>query len=194
MYQGQYLDTETDLVYNRFRYYSPETGAYISQDPIGLAGGNPTLYGYVKDNNCWVDLFGLDCSKLPQPKIGKPIKRKIKTGADAPNKKGVYIFEEGNTGQLYKGSTDNFRSRMNNHLGVKLNAGNEVTFIPVKTSGRTERGARRVRRFIEQKEIGIDENGVPLPNPTTNTRAVSPENWEAHTNKGEFNFDDPYFD
>ena len=36
LYQGQYLDTETGLVYNRFRYYSPETGAYISQDPIRL--------------------------------------------------------------------------------------------------------------------------------------------------------------
>ena len=33
---------------------------YISQDPIGLAGGNPTLYGYVKDSNCWVDVFGLE--------------------------------------------------------------------------------------------------------------------------------------
>jgi len=51
LYQGQYYDFETNLAYNRFRYYSPETGAYISQDPIGLAGGNPTLYGYVKDSN-----------------------------------------------------------------------------------------------------------------------------------------------
>lgn len=33
---------------------------YISQDPIGLAGGNPTLYGYVKDSNIQVDVFGLD--------------------------------------------------------------------------------------------------------------------------------------
>ena len=32
---------------------------YISQDPIGLAGGNPTLYGYVKDSNWWVDVLGL---------------------------------------------------------------------------------------------------------------------------------------
>ena len=63
LYQGQYYDFETNLAYNRFRYYSPETGVYISQDPIGLAGGNPTLYGYVKDSNCWVDVFGLDCSK-----------------------------------------------------------------------------------------------------------------------------------
>mgnify|MGYP000976208960 CR=1 FL=1 len=41
---------------------------YISQDPIGLAGGNPTLYGYVKDVNSWVDIFGLECdtAKLRQ--------------------------------------------------------------------------------------------------------------------------------
>ena len=39
LYQGQYLDTETGLAYNRFRYYSPETGAYISQDPIRLEAG-----------------------------------------------------------------------------------------------------------------------------------------------------------
>jgi hypothetical protein len=32
---------------------------YLSQDPIGLAGNNPTLYGYVKDINSWVDVFGL---------------------------------------------------------------------------------------------------------------------------------------
>jgi rhs family protein len=51
LYQGQYLDTETELVYNRYRYYDPSTGNYISQDPIGLAGNNPTLYAYVHDPN-----------------------------------------------------------------------------------------------------------------------------------------------
>ncbi|UTC68504.1 RHS repeat-associated core domain-containing protein [Treponema sp. OMZ 791] len=49
LYQGQYLDTETELVYNYKRYYSQEIGAYISQDPIGQASGNPTLYVYVHD-------------------------------------------------------------------------------------------------------------------------------------------------
>ena len=58
-YQGQYEDVETGLYYNRFRYYDPRTGAYISQDPIGLMGGNPTLYGYVKDPNAIVDFYGL---------------------------------------------------------------------------------------------------------------------------------------
>jgi len=50
LYQGQYYDFETKLAYNRFRYYSPETGAYISQDPIRLAGGL-AFYGYVMDCN-----------------------------------------------------------------------------------------------------------------------------------------------
>ena len=56
---GQYEDDETRLYYNRFRYYDPRIGNYISQDPIRLAGNNPTLYGYVADSNSWLDLFGL---------------------------------------------------------------------------------------------------------------------------------------
>ncbi len=62
-YQGQYEDVETGLYYNRFRYYDCEQGSYISQDPIGLEGNNPTLYGYVNDTNNWIDPLGLDCRK-----------------------------------------------------------------------------------------------------------------------------------
>ena len=57
---GQYEDQETGLYYNRFRYYNPETGTYLSQDPIGLAGNNPNFYAYVKDTNGWIDIFGLN--------------------------------------------------------------------------------------------------------------------------------------
>ena len=63
-FQGQYADVETGLYYNRFRYYSPELGNYISQDPIRMAGNNPTLYGYVKDSNSWIDVWGLDIIRL----------------------------------------------------------------------------------------------------------------------------------
>ena len=58
LYQGQYLDEETGLAYNRFRYYSPEEGMYLSQDPAGLMGGM-RCYGYVKDPNGWTDVLGL---------------------------------------------------------------------------------------------------------------------------------------
>ncbi|MBX3615841.1 RHS repeat-associated core domain-containing protein, partial [Nitrosomonas sp.] len=41
-----YFDKETGLHYNYFRYYEPETGRYLSPDPIGLAGGI-SVWGYV---------------------------------------------------------------------------------------------------------------------------------------------------
>ena len=57
---GLYEDKELDgLYYNRFRYYNAETGSYISQDPIGLAGNNPNFYTYTFDSNSEVDPFGL---------------------------------------------------------------------------------------------------------------------------------------
>jgi RHS repeat-associated protein len=58
-YQGQYEDAETGLYYNRFRYYSPEEGIYLSQDQAGLAGGG-RLYSYVKDPLCYLDILGFE--------------------------------------------------------------------------------------------------------------------------------------
>jgi RHS repeat-associated protein len=57
-YQGQYQDEETGLYYNRFKYYDPSLGYYISKDPIRLAGGN-RFYCYVNDVNRWIDELGL---------------------------------------------------------------------------------------------------------------------------------------
>ncbi|MBB7761526.1 RHS repeat protein, partial [Escherichia coli] len=42
---GQQYDEESGLYYNRNRYYNPLQGRYITQDPIGLAGGW-SLYAY----------------------------------------------------------------------------------------------------------------------------------------------------
>ena len=66
---GQYEVDETRLYYNRFRYYDPRIGNYISQDPIRLMGNNPTLYGYVGDLNKWADVFGLKCKKSNTAKV-----------------------------------------------------------------------------------------------------------------------------
>ncbi|MCC7542524.1 MAG: RHS domain-containing protein [Deltaproteobacteria bacterium] len=56
---GQYEDEETGLFYNRFRWYDPEDGRYVSCDPIGLDGGIQP-YGYVPDPFCVADPYGLD--------------------------------------------------------------------------------------------------------------------------------------
>ncbi|WP_063613826.1 RHS repeat-associated core domain-containing protein, partial [Pseudomonas sp. ICMP 10191] len=60
-FQGQYFDVETGLHYNTFRYYDPEIGRFITQDPIGLSGGL-NLYLYVGNPTSEVDILGL-CSK-----------------------------------------------------------------------------------------------------------------------------------
>ncbi|NML65114.1 DUF4280 domain-containing protein [Hymenobacter sp. RP-2-7] len=57
-YQGQYEDVETGLYYNRFRYYDPHAGQYISQDPIGVLG-SLSLYSYVANTASWLDVLGL---------------------------------------------------------------------------------------------------------------------------------------
>jgi len=63
---GQYEDSETELYYNRYRYYDYNTGAYISKDPIGLEGNNSNLYAYVHDTNKEkeIDIFGLTGNPL----------------------------------------------------------------------------------------------------------------------------------
>ena len=44
--QGQHHDRETGLFYNRYRYYQPNSGRYLTQDPVGLRGG-VNIYDYV---------------------------------------------------------------------------------------------------------------------------------------------------
>ncbi len=56
---GQYFDDETGLHYNLFRYYAPECGRFVSQDPIGLKGGI-NLYQYAPNPIRWIDPLGLD--------------------------------------------------------------------------------------------------------------------------------------
>jgi RHS repeat-associated protein len=48
-FAGQYFDEETGLHYNRFRYYSPALGRYMSRDPYGFLTGT-NFYTYAGNN------------------------------------------------------------------------------------------------------------------------------------------------
>ena len=55
--QNQYCDLETGLHYNLMRYYEPEAGWFVNQDPIGLAGGE-NFYQFSPNTQSWIDPLG----------------------------------------------------------------------------------------------------------------------------------------
>jgi RHS repeat-associated protein len=66
----QYTGRENDgngLQYNRARYYNPTLGRFLSEDPIGFAGGQPNLYTYTGNSPTnYTDPTG----NLPQVVVG----------------------------------------------------------------------------------------------------------------------------
>lgn len=49
-YTGRERDAVTGLLFYRARWYDPQQGRFISQDPVGFAGGDLDLYAYVANN------------------------------------------------------------------------------------------------------------------------------------------------
>jgi RHS repeat-associated protein len=59
-FSTKYADDETGLLYYGYRYYTPETGRWLSRDPIGEAGGM-NLYGFcANDSANLIDPLGQD--------------------------------------------------------------------------------------------------------------------------------------
>ena len=98
-YQGQYEDEDTGLYYNRFRYYSPDMGMYISSDPIGLAGGL-VLYSYVHDPNFLVDKFGLIAN------------------SQKPNQDVYALYKKGSKEPYYVGISQDADVRLGQHIST----------------------------------------------------------------------------
>jgi len=55
--QNQYFDEETGLHYNPIRYYEPNAGRFVNQEPIGLWGGD-NLYQFAPNFQMWLDPLG----------------------------------------------------------------------------------------------------------------------------------------
>ena len=136
-YQGQYEDVETGLYYNRFRYYSPSDGCYTQVDPIGLAGNNPTLYGYVSNPTMWIDVFGL------------------------AGRGGAYFFEFTN-GMKYIGKGE--EGRMWRSVAVRakqagLTIDDLISYSNSSTNGNNELG--KMVEYWLMKEAGFERGDIP---------------------------------
>ena len=61
--QNQYADRETGLHYNFFRYYEPDVGRFVCQDPIGLKGGE-NFYQFSTNIQNMIDPWGLNAGSV----------------------------------------------------------------------------------------------------------------------------------
>ncbi len=91
LFTGQYEDTESGWVYNRFRYYDPHAGVYNAQDPLGLLANTGTAQGYVTNPVTWVDILGLKGCKPNVPKSDSQLRVEA---YKAQKEKDVSLFRE----------------------------------------------------------------------------------------------------
>ena len=80
-FPGQIGDDETGLHYNRYRYFDPETGRYLTPDPIGLCGGND-FYEYGPNPVGWMDPMGWETHSVGYT-LSNPPGTPVSTGSQS---------------------------------------------------------------------------------------------------------------
>ncbi|MEE4912602.1 RHS repeat-associated core domain-containing protein, partial [Pseudomonas alliivorans] len=73
------------LHYNTFRYYDPEVGRFVTQDPIGLLGGL-NLYKYTPNPTRWTDALGWTCELFRGVSANHPAIEQARKGVATPAK------------------------------------------------------------------------------------------------------------
>ena len=66
------------MYFNWFGYYDPDAGRFVSQDPIGLAGG-VNLYQYAPNPLSWIDPLRLNRSKC-KPSSPGSMQKEVERG------------------------------------------------------------------------------------------------------------------
>ncbi|HLP42775.1 MAG TPA: DUF6531 domain-containing protein [Fibrobacteria bacterium] len=178
-FRGQYEDAETGLYCNRFRYYDPSIGSYVSQDPLGQLSklysfvGDPTLAGDPFGLHEWVDPNDLNYSQAYVEGDTVDYERDMKNGDwdwDRKSKKGnnvavLNVVEV--DGQLV--SMDNRRLLAAQNANLPKVPINRVNLDDIKP-GTTITWRESLKRRLNSKPVGTNLPKVQLPPQGTKTK------------------------
>ncbi|MDQ1833109.1 DUF6861 domain-containing protein [Massilia scottii] len=142
-FQGQYHEAETGLHYNRFRYYDPDIGRFVSQDPIGLAGGFNT-YQYAPNPVTWIDPAGL--SGTPIVVIGE--------GQGAVDEAARLLKQQGYAAESMMFPRNQWR-------GGRLTPGMAASDFEKTVQWNKEWLAEKIRQGYKVVDIGPDGRATP---------------------------------
>ena len=163
--QEQYLDRETRLHDNLFRYYDPDSGRFTQQDPIGLAGGI-NLYQYGANSLTRIDPLGLKQEEVirymsKDEAIASAAERGGKGGL-VPNNRGdkaIWVNHDSRPG--FNPGNEKYRAVMTvNDSGVELlNQHSDISKVDYKEtalkdgvlSKRNEPGAKGIGKNIQAR-------------------------------------------
>jgi RHS repeat-associated protein len=92
---GHYWDADTQLHYNRFRYYDPALARYLESDPLGIAGG-ANLYAYTWNPLSEVDVRGLakSCPNAVEAQVRARVEREGRPDKEELNERGLTRAQE----------------------------------------------------------------------------------------------------
>ena len=165
-FQGQYYDAESALHYNRNRYYDPEAGRFVHQDPIGLLGGENN-YRYTKNPIEWVDRLGLtakpgDCKSTVFAGHGAATTKTF----EVPHGTSLTIYSEPG-------------ASISDDLGVSIEQGQLPTGIFKRTYGPGEQAPDLVL-FPPDSQINVQPSSVTVSKPTPVSGLLGPDMGECH--------------
>ncbi|MGW4566614.1 RHS repeat-associated core domain-containing protein, partial [Streptomyces sp. NPDC004561] len=118
-FPGQYADDETGLDYNLLRYYDPETGGYLTSDPMGLLPG-PNPHAYVGNPGSESDPLGLFTCKVENA-LKSWQSRKFQFGSNefVLDKKGMAHVLERHHPEYWDGSVKAKQSFLDGKMSVQ---------------------------------------------------------------------------
>jgi RHS repeat-associated protein len=175
-FPGQWLDAESGLHYNRFRYYDPRLGRFITQDPIA-PHGRLNFYRYAPNPLNWIDLLGLDVCENREK--GEDFKDGVK---EKYEKAGFIVHEE----VVVQVTTPDGQVRTRIDLVVKNPETGKTYYIETKASATAPYTPNQIDAGVGQgngrltgpaemrsDREGLTPKGETLP-PTTRVQTVRP--------------------